>query len=369
MTVPTRPPQLDALAAGLDLITTAVVVTDRALVIRHANSAALALFGIGDRLIIDLPLNRLLHGNPAFLKAVAEAAETGVGVLEHDLSLDRHLEGLAHINCIATPMHPPALPWSGVVLELRAVDQRLRIDREEKLIERQILNRELLRNLAHEIKNPLGGIRGSAQLLERELPDVELREFTQVIIKESDRLQTLMNRMLAPARLPNVTLVNIHEVLERVRSLIIAEYPDGGLTIRRDYDISLPEFPGDKEQLIQALLNVVRNASEAMHGQGAITLGTRIARQVTIHRERHRLAILINVIDNGPGVPAHLKDRIFFPLVSGRAQGSGLGLSIAQDYIAQHRGVIEFRSEPGNTCFTITLPVRAQVALSRPGGT
>lgn len=217
-------------------------------------------------------------------------------------------------------------------------------------------NRLLLRNLAHEIKNPLGGIRGAAQLLEHELDKPGLREYTQVIIKEADRLRTLMEKLLTPQHMPHFSALNIHEVLERVRSVVLAEL-SSGLRIQRDYDTSLPDLTGDKEQLIQVFLNLVRNAAQAMHGKGEIVLRTRIARQVTLMKKRYPLAVMIQVIDNGPGIPAHLRDKIFYPLVSGRAEGHGLGLTLAQDFISQHRGSIEFDSEPERTCFTVLLPL------------
>jgi two-component system nitrogen regulation sensor histidine kinase GlnL len=214
----------------------------------------------------------------------------------------------------------------------------------------------LLRNLAHEIRNPLGGLRGAAQLLEHELPQVNLREYTQVIIKEADRLQSLMDRLLVPHRVPKYEPTNVHEVLERVRSLLLAESPKG-VMVRRDYDTSLPELIGDREKLIQAVLNIARNAVQAMQGQGQITLRTRAERQVTLAKKRYRVAIKIQIIDNGPGIPTDIRDRIFYPLVSGREGGSGLGLTLAQTFITQHHGMIECDSQPGHTCFTIMLPI------------
>jgi two-component system nitrogen regulation sensor histidine kinase GlnL len=213
-------------------------------------------------------------------------------------------------------------------------------------------NRELIRNLAHEIKNPLGGLRGSAQLLERELERPELREYTQIIIKEADRLQTLMDRMLTPHRAPRIEPLGVHEVLERVRSLVKAEF---GVVIERDYDPSLPDLVGDREQLIQAVLNIARNSAQA--GSSSIVFRTRAIRQATIVRHRHRLALELQVIDDGPGVPEEIQDRIFNPLVSGREGGTGLGLSLAQTFVQYHQGVIEFESRPGRTIFRILLPL------------
>jgi two-component system nitrogen regulation sensor histidine kinase GlnL len=245
------------------------------------------------------------------------------------------------------------------VLEIRELDQQIKIARESRIQEQQEANRELIRNLAHEIKNPLGGIRGAAQLLERDLGE-EQREFTQVIVKEVDRLQSLLNRMLTPVRLPRVEPINIHEVVERVRTLMTAEFP--ALEVKRDYDTSLPDLAGDKEQLIQALLNVARNAAQASSGKGEIRISTRIARQVTIARLRYRHAVAVSIEDDGPGVPPGLAERIFYPLVSGRDGGTGLGLSLAQSFVSQHQGLIEFESIPGRTRFTILLPVREKAA-------
>ena len=219
-----------------------------------------------------------------------------------------------------------------------------------------------IRNLAHEIKNPLGGIRGAAQLLEMELESRDLKEYTQVIIHEADRLQSLVDRLLAPHRRAQVVGdVNIHEVCERVRSLVLAQYPRG-LKVLRDYDISLPDFRGDREQLIQAVLNIVQNAAHALadrieQGDAQIALRTRAARQVTIGKQRWRLALELHIEDNGPGVPEEIKDRIFYPLVSGRDGGSGLGLTLAQTIAQQHQGMIDVESEPGHTDFRITLPL------------
>jgi two-component system nitrogen regulation sensor histidine kinase GlnL len=273
-----------------------------------------------------------------------------------------------------------------VLLEIVEIEQQTRQDREERALGLAQANKELLRNLAHEIKNPLGGIRGAAQLLEMELASSRsagarvrgalglggrgpkrgaargLTEYTQVIIHEADRLQALVDRLLAPHRKPHVVGdVNIHEVCERVRLLISSEFPRG-LEVERDYDTSIPEFRGDREQLIQAVLNIVRNATEALAeqiaaGSARLVLRTRIARQLTIGKQRYRLALELHVQDNGPGVPEAIRDRIFHPLVSGREGGSGLGLTLAQTFVQQHRGTIEYDSVPGRTNFKILIPL------------
>ena len=249
-----------------------------------------------------------------------------------------------------------------LLVELIEIEAQTRQDREERALGQAQATKELIRNLAHEIKNPLGGIRGAAQLLEMEVDSRELTEYTQVIINEADRLQGLVDRLLAPHRKPHVVSdVNIHEVSERVRSLILAEFPRG-LRICRDYDISIPEFRGDREQLIQAVLNVAHNAAQALgeriaQGDAEITMRTRIARQVTLGKRRWRLALELHVEDNGPGVPEDIRDRIFYPLVSGRASGSGLGLTLAQTFVQQHQGSIECDSAPGRTVFKIVMPL------------
>jgi two-component system nitrogen regulation sensor histidine kinase GlnL len=249
-----------------------------------------------------------------------------------------------------------------VLLEMIEIEQQTRLDREERVHGLAQANKELVRNLAHEIKNPLGGIRGAAQLLAMEVTSRELTEYTRVIIQEADRLQALVERLLAPHRRPQVVDdVNIHEVCERVRSLILAEFPRG-LVLARDYDPSIPEFRGDREQLIQAVLNIAHNATQALTdriaaGDARLVLRTRVARQVTFGRQRFRLALELHIQDNGPGVPENIRDRIFHPLVSGREAGSGLGLTLAQTFVQQHRGTIECESAPGRTVFKILIPL------------
>ena len=235
-------------------------------------------------------------------------------------------------------------------------------DRNHRLLEEVETQRELLRNLAHEVKNPLGGLRGAAQLLEAELPDAALTEYTRVIISEADRLQALVDRLAAPHRVPlNTRVVNIHEICERVHALIQAEFRQD-VAIVRDYDASVPEIRADAERLIQALLNVARNAAQALTQphptpNAQIVLRTRVARRVMLAHRQHRLAVVVAVCDNGPGVPESLRERIFHPLVTGRAGGTGLGLSLAQDFVQQHGGIIEFESRPGQTEFRLVLPM------------
>jgi len=344
--------------AGLDLIATGVVLLDEHLTVVYVNAAAESLLAHSSRAIVGRRFADEFVEADEFRERLRAAIDKHRGFWDQGLTLTRFGAEPLHLNCLATPVE---LPEAKLLLELRRIDQRLRAEREERELAQSSLNRELIRNLAHEIKNPLGGLRGSAQLLERELDRADLREYTQVIIKEADRLQLLMDRLLTPHRPPHFGPVNIHEVLERVRSLILAEYPDG-VTLVRDYDTSLPDITGDREQLIQVVLNIVRNAAQAIAarpppGGAEIRLQTRVARSATIARKLHRLALELAVIDNGPGIPPDLLEKVFHPLVSGRDGGTGLGLTLAQTYVQHHGGLVECESQPGRTVFRIILPL------------
>ena len=347
---------------GLDLLSTAVLLLDAQARIVHVNQAAELLFDTSRKTLVGQPVGRVLGDEAGIRQLVSDAEGNAFGQRKQIMELRRVNREPLQVQVTATAQLAEATP---VVLEVSEIEQQLKVDREERQLGLTEANRQLMRNLAHEIKNPLGGVRGAAQLLESELtPDQ--REYTRVIIAEADRLQALVDRLLAPHRSPRVVAdVNIHEVLERVRMVMLAEFPRG-LAIERDYDASAPEFRGDKEQLIQAVLNVVRNAAEALEdriaaGDARIVLRTRVARQATIARTRHRLALDLHIIDNGPGIPDELKDRVFFPLVSGRDTGTGLGLTLAQTFVQQHHGLIEVDSRPGRTDFRILIPLqRAQ---------
>ena len=340
---------------GLDFLASTVILLDEGLVVRYVNPSGENLLAINLRSVTGKPLSAVFTCSATLQGALDNALNNNWGYTGQNIELKRGDGELLHINCTVTPLRPEV---AGVrlLLELQPIEHQLAATREERLIEQQKASRELIRNLAHEIKNPLGGIRGAAQLLEHELSNPSLKEYTQVIIKEADRLQDLMQRLLTPHRAMLPTTVNIHEILERVRSLLTAEFP-GSLSMRRDYDTSLPELVGDREQLIQAVLNVARNAAQAMHGEGEIVLRTRVLRQVTLAKKRYRLALEIKVIDNGPGIPETVRERMFYPLVSGRDGGSGLGLTIAQNFVQHHLGTIDCTSQPGHTIFTIRLPV------------
>ena len=372
--------------AGLDLLSSAVILLDGRLLIRRLNPAAENLFAVSQRIWLGRPLAQLAGTPPALNNALDNALRNNWSYTGHNILVTREVgDGDAdpqslHLDCTVTPIDAGN---ARLLLEFRPIDHQLEAIHEERQAVQQQANRELIRNLAHEIKNPLGGIRGSAQLLERELDNEILKEYTQVIINEADRLQDLMQRLLSSHRGMQPTLVNIHELLERVRRLIHAEYPN--VHVHRDYDASLPELTGDREQLIQAILNIARNAAQAitgmaalasngepksvMHQSGAprglagsagnIIFRTRSLRQVTLAKKRFRLALELQVIDNGPGIPEAIYDKIFYPLVSGREGGSGLGLTLAQSFIQQHQGNIAVESRPGRTCFTICLPLTA----------
>ena len=336
--------------AGLDLLATAVVVLDDDFVVRYANPAAENLLTAGAKSLIGQAFLGFFAERTVLERALEEARITHWDYSAQNVTYTRGGRVEVPLSCTVTRIDAFGL---GLLAELRPIEQQLRQLREERLASEQQTSRELIRNLAHEIKNPLGGLRGSAQLLERELKDRDLREYTQVIIKEADRLQALMDRMLTPHRTPRVEPLGIHEVLERVRALVQAEFT--GSRIERDYDPSLPQMSGDREQLIQAVLNIVRNAAQA--GAKTILLRSRALRQITILRQRHKLALELQVVDDGPGVPDEIQDRIFNPLVSGREGGTGLGLSLAQTFVQYHQGVIEFESRPGRTTFRILLPL------------
>ena len=345
--------------SGLDLLSSSVILLDEDRAIRYMNSAAEDLLAVSGKTVRGLRLDNVAGCPGTLLEAIDNALAHRWSHSGQNIEIRRNDDAVLQLNCSVNPVDTEE---ARLLVELWPIDQQIKATREERLLEQQLANRELIRNLAHEIKNPLGGIRGAAQLLEHELNNPGLREYTQVINKEADRLQDLMKRLLSPHRPMQPGSVNIHEILERVRSLLTAEFPKS-LVIVRDYDTSLPELVGDREQLIQAVLNIARNAAQAIihraDGQalGQITFRTRVARQVTLAKRRFPLAIELQVIDNGPGIPDDIRERMFYPLVSGREGGNGLGLTLAQSFVLQHQGTIECLSRPGFTCFTIRMPL------------
>jgi two-component system nitrogen regulation sensor histidine kinase GlnL len=344
--------------AALDLLATLVLVVQADDRVLFANASFEDVMGLSRRSLHGANAAELFVDVQAMRQAIAGARRHDFSALRFDDQLKRQGAEPYAVHVVVASTESP----DEVVVELLPQETQTRQDREERQMEQAQANKELIRNLAHEIKNPLGGIRGAAQLLQLELDSRDLTEYTQVIIREADRLQTLVDRLLAPHRRPQVVgNVNIHEVCERVRTLILAEFPKG-LQVRRDYDTSLPEFRGDVEQLIQAVLNIAHNAALALKdriamGDAHIILSTRIARQVTFVKKRFRLALELHVIDNGPGIPEDIRERLFHPLVSGRDGGSGLGLNLAQSFVQQHQGLIECESQPGLTDFKLLIPL------------
>jgi len=340
-----------------DHLNVAVVVVDASLRLLHVNPSAEMLLAVSRSTVIGTPFMHYFREGDNAQETFEQAAEE-----DHQFT-KRRAQWLLHngqqltVDYTVTPLPDKA----GMIIEIMALDRLLRISREEALVSSQETTRNLVRSMAHEIKNPLGGIRGAAQLLARELPDKGLEEYTQIIIEEVDRLRNLVDRMLGPRQLPNFTSTNAHEILERVAAVINAECGTD-IVLRRDYDPSIPDFSGDKELLIQALLNICRNAMQALQEsdlseQSMITLRTRVQRQFTIGRQHHSLVCRIDIEDNGPGIPQNILADIFYPMITGRAEGTGLGLAISQHLIQQHSGLIECESRPGQTIFSIYIPL------------
>jgi two-component system nitrogen regulation sensor histidine kinase GlnL len=344
----------------LDSLTTAVLALDPRLRLTAVNAAGEMLFATSRRQMLGQRFADLVQGEGALHQALADALAANHPIMVRGASLELPGGRAVAVDCAVTPLGETADAAIGdgaaLLVELTRIDRLLRLTRDGSVFERQAANRALLRGLAHEIKNPLGGLRGAAQLLERELGDEGLKEYTQVIIREADRLRNLVDRMTGVQRPLARRPVNLHSVLEHVRLLLLAEVP-AGLTIERDYDPSLPELWGDAEQLVQAALNVARNAVQALAGRGTMVLRTRVDRGLTIGARRYRLVLRAEIEDNGPGIPPELLEHVFDPLVTGRAEGTGLGLAIAQDIVTRHGGLIECDSRPGRTVFALYLPV------------
>jgi two-component system nitrogen regulation sensor histidine kinase GlnL len=339
----------------LDQQTTAVLLLDNELFVRYLNQAAEALLETSGQHLVGEPLAKVFFdpstpeqvisdalGGDAFTKRGAQIRTIGGRDVTVDYTVSPMLDG-----------QPAQL-----LVEIQPMDRVRRINRDDHHASVQETTRKLVRGLAHEIKNPLGGIRGAAQLLARELATEQQRDYTRIIIEEADRLRNLVDRMLGPSQLPKLEPVNLHQVLERVVQIVEAE-AQGDVNFSRDYDPSLPEVEADLEQMIQAVLNIVRNAHQALDDtpDAEINLRTRIVRQFTIGPIRHKIVAQVNVTDNGPGVDPELFERMYYPMISGRADGTGLGLSIAQNIISQHGGIIECESQPRETTFTIYMPL------------
>ena len=339
----------------LDSLKLAVLLVDQAKTVRFMNTAAEDLLQISSQRAVGQDVMDVLPLGMTFQAALIAGSEGATTTLRDTPLIRLNQPGESQVDCTVSPFDWGA-GESYMIIELNQVDHLTRIARESWLQERQGTFGQIARSLAHEIKNPLGGLRGAAQLLDRELPDKALREYTRIITHEADRLSSLVDRLTGGYRDIERNRFNLHSVLEHVRKLTLVEIPLG-LEFDRDYDPSIPEIVGDREQLIQAVLNIVRNAVQAMAGRGRIELKTRVRRQYTLLNQRHRLVVEASITDDGPGIDPLLIDRIFFPMVTGRADGTGLGLAITQEIIRRHEGVIECTSQPGETCFRILLPV------------
>jgi two-component system nitrogen regulation sensor histidine kinase GlnL len=343
----------------LESLSTAVILLNNQLNIRYLNPAAEDLLAISAIRLQGTPVSQLFEGPDNCIPSLQEALETNHPFTQRQAPITKQDNNTITVDLTATPLQMDETKL--LLLEMQPMDRLMRINREEALISTHDTTRNLVRGLAHEIKNPLGGIRGAAQLLSEDLNNQpELREFTDIISAETDRLCNLVDRLLGPNTMPKFAPVNIHEVLEHVAALAETE-TRGTIKVRRNYDPSIPEFNGDRGQLIQAILNVVRNAIQALlnseQPQPTIWLRTRIKRNFTIGKVHHRVVCRIDIVDNGPGIPESIIDRIFFPMISGRAEGSGLGLPIAQSAIHLHNGLIECDNDHGETRFSMYLPL------------
>jgi two-component system nitrogen regulation sensor histidine kinase GlnL len=340
----------------LDTLSSATLLFDQELHLRYINTAGEMLLAISARKIIGEHVKDIVLCTSTEIESILNRAnESGQPFTEREHHLNLMDGRELTVDCTVSPIREEGQIIE-FLMEIQQVDRQLRISREELLLSRNEASRALVRGLAHEIKNPLGGLRGAAQLLERELLEDELKEYTQIIIQEADRLQKLVDTMLGPNQLPKREEVNVHQVLERVCSLVKVEV-GGSLTIKKDYDPSIPSMYGDFDQLIQSFLNILRNGARATGDDGVLGIRSRILRQFTIGSKRHKLVICIEISDNGPGIPKELEERIFFPMVTGTNEGMGLGLSISQALINRHHGLIEFTSKPGNTVFRVLLPL------------
>ncbi len=345
----------------VDSMTTAVVLLDRAMSVEYLNSAAEGLLRTSASQAIGQSIQDLILLDHRILSALAIALDEDQPFTEREATIrlpDNISEQVDFtVNIVDDERNGVRIR---LLLELQHLNRLKRINKDDESVERQETTRRLIRGLAHEVKNPLGGIRGAAQLLKSELLDgqrPELKEYTDVIISETDRLNDLVDRMLGPQRQLDISEVNILAVLEHTIQLIQAEQP-GFITWHRDYDPSLPNIEGDQAQLIQAVMNIIRNACDALAEvqDPEIKLRSRAIRQFTIGNTRHRIVLQLEITDNGPGIDSALQERIFFPMISGRADGTGLGLAITQNVISQHRGSIQVKSRPGSTCFSIYIP-------------
>jgi two-component system nitrogen regulation sensor histidine kinase GlnL len=348
----------------IDNLSTAVIVLNSELVITYINPAAEIMFETSSKSICEQPISALFFENENTTNELKTALKTGHPFTKREVSIRCNTVSQEQgqqltVNYFVSVIQEPGEPTL-LLIEFQSLDRLLKISRDEALLSNQQATKALLRGMAHEVKNPLGGIKGAAQLLSRELKDNDQQEYIEVIISEADRLRNLVDRMLGPRTLPNIHAYNIHEILEHICNVSEAS-TEGRIEIIKDYDPSIPDVYVDQDQLIQAGLNIVGNACEALleseQEKPRIMITTRILRQFTIASKRHRMVVKVDFTDNGPGIPEEIRETLFYPMVSGRAQGSGLGLSISQSIVNQFDGLIECSSEAGETTFSLLLPI------------
>jgi two-component system nitrogen regulation sensor histidine kinase GlnL len=340
-------------------LTNAILLLDRELQLEYINPAGEILFDMSRQRIKGTDINELFSGDQRLTGEIRQAFISGNPFTERELELTIMHRQVITVDCVVTPLLDSKDKGDTskrvMLIELNSLQHGIRSREEHNFVQNNAM-RAMIRGLAHEIKNPLGGLRGAAQLLERELTDEGLKEFTNVIIGEADRLRNLVNRLLGPNTPPHRQRINVHEVTEHITQLLNADKPEK-VIIKHDYDPSIPEIEADRDQLIQAVLNIAMNALRAVGEDGTITFRTRPKRQVTIGQTRHKLVCQIDIIDDGPGIPEDMLETIFYPMVTSQANGSGLGLSISQSLVQQHNGAIQCKSKPGRTVFSILLPI------------
>jgi len=347
----------------LDNLTTAVIVLDKDLRLVYVNPAAEALLETSGKHIHGLYIADVLLNSKQLVKSLKNVEDNGVTFIARKVEFTK-----LNTNKMTVDYSASRLIYKNdtfVMLELQELDRSYNISRKEMLISNHETTLGLVRGLGHEIKNPLGGIRGAAQLLAEELDDKDLKDYTNVIIEETDRLVGLIDRLTGEYKKPALQKVNIHEVLERVYNLVIVE-TRSSIELVKDYDPSIPEITGELSQLIQAVLNIVRNAMQSLQEakdkikDPKIILRTRAVNHVTIGNVLHKMVARIQIIDNGPGIDPDIIENIFYPLISGRANGTGLGLSLSQNILKNHNGLIECESQVGKTCFTLFIPLSGE---------
>ncbi len=345
---------------GLDAVATPVMIVDITRTIRYVNPSTENLFNISSKTLIDSQLETVFL-KPRAIHEIINLAANNHCTFRSICKAKSSLSGVSYdsddleLSTTATPTD--VLGISGFMLEFQIInDQLKKAQQDEQMINQNQRNHELIRNLAHEIRNPLGGLRGAAQLLATDNTNNHAKKCTEIIISEADRLQKLLDRLLVPIKLPTIESFNIHQILRRVKNLVLAEYQDA-IKFHEKFDVSIPHLEGDKEQIMQAILNIVQNSAQAISKSGDITLSTQIERKVSLLKKIYPLAINLKIHDNGPGIPEDIKNKIFFPLISGREGGTGLGLFLAQKLINENQGTVNMTSSPGNTVFSILLPI------------